>query len=133
MRTRRMRSTAPWRYPLTGYEPNQLDNFDYSRNSTMSLSEKRYLHHCSLRIQKNLRTRDKRITLMKKVCCQLSPFPCTNQVQICLKNGNQVATWNTSEPRLSLKEKKSKFLLKSDLRSRSTNFKPSRTKEVSRN
>ena len=33
----------------------------------------------------------------------------------------------------SLKVKKSKFLLKSDLRSRSTNFKPSLTKEVSRN
>ena len=42
---------------------------------------------------------------MKRVCCQLSPFshaqvrgdPYTNQVQICLKNGNQAATWKTSE------------------------------------
>ena len=93
------------------------------RNSTMSLLEKRYLHHCSFRSEKNQRTWDKLITLMKKVCCQLSPFshvqvrwdPCTNQVLICFKIGNQVATWNASEPRLSLKEKKSKFLLKSDL------------------
>ena len=51
---------------------------------------------------------------MKKVCCQLSPFPhvqvrgdpCTNQVQICLKKGNQVATWKTSESGSSLKDKK---------------------------
>ena len=38
----------------------------------------------------------------------------------------------TSESGFSLKDKKSKFLLKSDLRFRSTNFKPSMTKEVSR-
>ena len=55
---------------------------------------------------------------MKKVCCQLSPFshaqvrgdPYTNQVQICLKNGNQVATWKTSESRFSLKDKKEQIL-----------------------
>ena len=58
---------------------------------------------------------------------------CTNQVQSCLKNGNQVATWKTSKPGFSLKDKKSKFLLKSDLRSRSTNSNPSQTEEVSRN
>ena len=39
---------------------------------------------------------------------------------MCLKNGNQVATWKTSKSGFSLKDKKSKFLLKSDLRSRST-------------
>ena len=33
-------------------------------------------------------------------------------------------TWNTKESGFSLKEKKSKFSLKSELRSRSTNFKP---------
>ena len=76
---------------------------------------------------------------MKKVCCQLSPFShvqvrgdlCTNQVQICLKNGNQVATRKTSESGFSWKDKKSKFLLTSDLRSRSTNFKPILTEEAS--
>ena len=44
------------------------------RNSTVRLSEKRYLHHCSLRSEKNQRTWDKLTTLMKKVCCQLQSF-----------------------------------------------------------
>ena len=44
-----------------------------TRNSTRP-SGKRYLHHCSFRSEKNQRTEDKLITLMKKVCCQLSPF-----------------------------------------------------------
>ena len=55
---------------------------------------------------------------MKKVCCQLSPFshaqvrgdPYTNQVQISLKNGNQVATWKTCESGFSLKDKKEQIL-----------------------
>ena len=59
----------------------------------MSLSEKRYLHHCSLRSKKNQWTWDKPIILVENVCCQFSPTsheqvrgdPCTNQVQICLK------------------------------------------------
>ena len=61
--------------PLTGYEPNELDNFDYSetsaaifivdidtepshlmQNSTMSLLEKRYLLQFSIRSEKNQRT-----------------------------------------------------------------------------
>ena len=33
----------------------------------------RSLHHCSLRSEKNQRTVDKLITLVKKVCCQVSP------------------------------------------------------------
>ena len=49
------------------------------------------------------------------------------------QNGAQVATQKTREPEFSLKDKKSKFLQQSDLRSRSTNFKPSLTEEVSRN
>ena len=84
--------------PLTGYEPKILDNFDHSETSAMifqdesgdidtdpsyscdaelddeNMSEKRYLHHRSFRSEKNQRTGDKFITLMKKVCCQLSPF-----------------------------------------------------------
>ena len=82
-----------------------------------SRTAERSLRHCSLKSEKNQRTWDKLITLMKKVCYQLSPFsheqelgnPCTNHVQICLKNGNQVATWKTSESGFSLKDKKSKF------------------------
>ena len=43
----------------------------------MRLSEKRYLHHCSFRSEKNQRTGDKLVTLMKKFCCQLSPLSYT--------------------------------------------------------
>ena len=65
--------------PLTGYEPKQLHNFDFSETYTAifqnesvdidaepsysfdaelddELSEKRCLHHCSLRSEKNQRT-----------------------------------------------------------------------------
>ena len=153
----------PQNEEYTGYEPNVIDNFDYSETFAMifqnesvdvntepsysfdaelddELIRKRYLHHCSLRSKKNQRTWDKLVILMKNVCYQ-SPFsheqvrgnPCTNQVQICLKNGNQVATWKTRKSGFSLKDKKSKFLLKWDLRSRSTNFKLSLIEEVSRN
>ena len=45
-----------------------------TRNSTMRPSAERSLHHCSFRSEKNRRTVDKLITLLKKVCCQLSPF-----------------------------------------------------------
>ena len=40
----------------------------------MRPSGERYLHHCSLRSEENQRAEDKLSTLMKKVCCQLSPF-----------------------------------------------------------
>ena len=78
----------------------------------------------------------------KKVCCQLSPFShvqvgetrARTKFRFVSKTGrNQVATWKTSKSGISLKEKNSKFLLTSYLRSRSTNFKPILTEEVSRN
>ena len=40
----------------------------------MRPSGKRSLHRCSFRSEKNQRTEDKLITLMKKVCCHLSHF-----------------------------------------------------------
>ena len=81
------------------------------RNSTMRLTEKRYLHHCSFRSEKNQRIWDKLITLMKKVCCQLSPFshtqvrgdPYANLVRP--NNENQVAKWKTKESGFSFKDK----------------------------
>ena len=36
--------------------------------------------------------------------------PCTNYVQICLKNRNQVATWKTIESGFSLNDKKEQIL-----------------------
>ena len=86
-------------------------------NSTMRPSVKRSLHHCSFRSEKNQRTEDKLITLLKKGCCQLSPFvsviqvrgdPCTNLVRA--KNENQVAKWRTKESGFSLKDKKEQIL-----------------------
>ena len=77
--------------PLTGYEPNVLDDFHYSETTEIifqdefgdidtepsyvcdaELDDERCLHHCSFRSEKNQRTGDELITLMKKVCCQLS-------------------------------------------------------------
>ena len=82
----------------------------------MRLSEKRYLHHCSSRSEKNQRTGDKLVTLMKKVCCQLSPVshtqvwgdPNTNLVRA--KNENQLAKWKMEESGFSLKDKKQQIL-----------------------
>ena len=81
----------------------------------MRPSGKRYVHHCSFRSEENQRTEDKLITLMKKVCCQLSLFshtqerrdPCTNLVRA---DKNQVAKWKTKQSGFSLKDK-SKFSL----------------------
>ena len=70
----------------TGYEPNVIDNSDYSetfsrsmRNSTVSLSEKRHLHNCSLRSKKKQRTWDKLIILIKKVCLPAQSLFHTNK------------------------------------------------------
>ena len=150
--------------PLTGYEPNQLDNFDYSetfaaifQNESVDIdTEPSYSCDAELddeligkalssplftqereepaNLRQTYHSHEESLLPAQSFFTRTSTGdPCTNQVQICLKNGNQVATWKTSESGFSLKDKKSKFLLKSDLRSRSTNFKPSLTKEVSRN
>ena len=71
--------------PLTSYEPNFFDDYHLSENtatpgprtcmtlrSVTTPSAERSLHHCSLRSDKNKRAVDKLVTLLKKVCCQLS-------------------------------------------------------------
>ena len=75
--------------PLTGYEPNFLFQiplkFSSRSNpatrgprtcmtwrSVTTPSAERSLHHRSLRSEKNQRAIDKLITLLKKVCCQVS-------------------------------------------------------------
>ena len=130
--------------PLTSYEPNILDDFHCSETNEVVFqedscekdTEPSYLrdaelddetigkalsspHHCSFRSETNQRTEDKLITLMKKVCCQLSPFshtqergdPCTNLLRV---NENPVAKWKTKESGFSLKDKKEQIL--SDVR-----------------
>ena len=101
-------------------------------------SEKRYLHHCSCRSEKNQRTGDKLITLMKKVGARSvlvhthkNGDPYTNLVRV--KNESQVAKWKTKESGFSLKDKKSKFSLKLEPRFRNTNIKPILIEDVSRN
>ena len=88
--------------PITGYEPELPDDFHYSETTEIShrdessdtvpsylfdvelddetigraLSSPLFVHSGARNIQ---RTEDKLITLMKKVCCQLSPFLCVTQ------------------------------------------------------
>ena len=58
-----------------------------TRNSTTRPSAERSHHHCSFRSEKNQRTIDKLITLLKKVCCQVSPFSHTqaHELSSCQK------------------------------------------------
>ena len=145
--------------PLTNYEPKQLDTFDYSETSATIFQKESVdidtepSYSCDVELDDELigkalssplftQEREEpanlRQTQMKKVCCQLSPFshvqvrgdPYTNLVR--LRNGNEVAIRKTKESGFSLKDK-SKFSLKSELRSRSTNFKPILKDKVSRN
>ena len=145
---------------LTGYEPKLLDNFDYSETSAMFFQDEsgdidtEPSYSCDAELDDEIigKALSSPLFIQKPAnlrqayhshedCCQLSPFshtqvrgdPYPNQVQTCLKNGNQVAKWRTKESGFSLKDKKSKFSLKSELRSISTNFKPILIQEVSRN
>ena len=43
-----------------------------TRRSVTTPSAKRSHHHCSLKSEKNQRTVDRLLTLLKKVCCQVS-------------------------------------------------------------
>ena len=89
------------------------------------------------------RTVDKLITLLKKVCCQFSPFlcvtqergdPCMNLVRsVRAAQKDQVATQKKSESGFSLNDKKTKFSLIIEQRFRNTSSKPILIGEVSRN
>ena len=149
--------------PLTGYEPNQLDGFDCSEASAAIFQDKsvdidtELSYSCDAELDDELigkalssplfiqereepaNVRQTYHSHEESLLPAQSFFhthkyggnPYTNSVRA--KNENQVAKWKTKESGFSLKDKKSKFLLKSDLRSRSTNFKPSLIKEASRN
>ena len=114
-----------------------------TRNSTMRPSAEHSLHHCSFRSEKNQRTENKLITLMKKVCCQLSPFLCDTQ-----ERGDPVhelrslSSCSREKPsrdseieriRILLETQKSKFSLLSEQRFINTSFKPILIGEVFRN
>ena len=127
------RSNPATRYPCTCL----------TRNSTTRPSAERSLHHCSLRREKNQRTEDKLITLLKKVCCQLSPClsvmqerwdPCMNFVRwVHAAEKNQVATQKMCKSGFFLDDKKSKFSQISEQRFTNTSPKPILIGEVFRN
>ena len=56
-----------------------------TRNSTITPSGKRYLHHCLFRSEKIQRAVDKLITLLTKACCQVSPFSPVDELSSCQK------------------------------------------------
>ena len=144
---------------LTGYEPNQLDNFGYSEASEVIFqdesvdtdTEPSYLCDAELDDETIGKASSSPLVTQEReepanlrqtyhsheesLLSAQSFFTHTRTVRTWFvpKNESQVAKWRTRESGFSLKDKKSKFLLESDLRSRRTNFKPSLKKEVSRN
>ena len=149
--------------PLTGYEPKLLDNFDYSETSAVIFqddsgdldTEPSYSCDAELDdeiigkalssplfIQEreepaNLRqayhSHEESLLPAQSFFAHTSSGRPENELSSSQKNENQVATWKTKESGFSFKDKKSKFSLKLELRSRSTNFKPILIREVSRN
>ena len=147
----KMKSVALWPIQPLPRVINVIDNFDNSETLT-TIFQNEFVHIDSepsyscdaelgrwayqksaifttvqIRSKKNQRTWDKLVFLMKEVCYQLSLFFTRTKFKFVSNNGNQVATWKTNKSGFSLKDIKSKFLLKSE--SRSTNFKPSLTEE----
>ena len=145
----------------TGYEPNVIDNFDYSETYTAIFqnesvdvdTEPSCLFDAELDdelIRKALSSplftqeREESVNLRQtyhfheESLLPVQSFftrtstgnPCTNSSNLSQKRKSSRDLENKSG--FSLKDKESKLLLKSDLRSRSTNVKPSLT-EVSRN
>ena len=83
-----------------------------TRNSTTRPSAERSLHHYSFRSERNQRTEDRLITLLKKLCCQLSPFQCVTPERgdPCSRE-NQVAKRKTKPSGFSLKDKEKQILV----------------------
>ena len=80
----------PWRFPLLrdfcSDFPGWIRRHRYGafvlvrcRTRRWDYRKQRYLHHCSFRSEKNQRTGEKLITLMKTFCCQFSPFSHTQE------------------------------------------------------
>ena len=148
--------------PLTGYEPKLLDNFDYSETSAMIFQDEsgdidtEPSYSCDAELDDEIigkalssplfiQEREEPANLRQayhsheeSLLPAQSFFAHASTVRPVYefsraKNDNQVAKWRTKESGFSLKDKKSKFSLKSELRSISTNFKPILIEEVSRN
>ena len=152
-------------HPPTGYEPNVLDDFQYSETTEMIFQEESgdidtepsYLCDAELDdetigkalssplfIQEREEPADRRqasLSHEESLLPAQSFFTHTRtgetrtrtKFRFVSKTEIKSRLWKTSESGFSLKDKSSKFLLKSDLRSRNTNFKPSLIQEVFRN
>ena len=147
---------------LTGYERNLLDDFDHSETSAMILQDEsgdidtEPSYSCDAELDDEiigkalsspLFIQEREEPSNRRQAChshEESLLPAQSffahtstgrpvyELSSCQKE-NQVATWKTKESGFSLKDKKSKFALKSEPRSRSTTFKPMLIEEVSRN
>ena len=126
--SRTMRSIAPWRY-TTHSQVMSLSS------STMSLSEKRYLHQCSLRSSEPETSLSLtwRKFVASSVLCRTHKYGRTRKRTKFVSKTEIRSRHGKRKNKFSLKDKKSKFSLKSEPRSRSTNFKPCLTEEVSWN
>ena len=78
----------------------------------MRPSAERSLHHCSFRSDKNRRTEDKLITLMKTVCCQLSPFLCHSRTGRPVHELSSLSSCSREKPsrRILLEQQKKQIL-----------------------
>ena len=140
--------------PLTGYEPKLLDNFDYSETSAMIFQDESgdidsgpsYLCDVELSDETIGRALSLPLFIQEREPANLRQAHHSHEVSLFtqergdpfsnlvrVKNENQVSTWETKESGFSLKDKKSELSLKSEPRSRSTNFKPILIVEVPRN
>ena len=132
LRTRRMRSIAPWRYtnPLTGYDYSETSAAIFQDESVDMDTEPSY--SCDAQLDDEvigkalssplfIQEREEPANLRQTYHShEESLLPAQSffhahkfgetrfrtKKQICLKNGNQVATWKTSESGFSLKDKK---------------------------
>ena len=147
-------------HPLTGYEPKLLDNFDHSETSAMIFQDEsgdmytEPSYSCDAELDDELigkalsspqereepaNRRQAYHSNEESLLPARSFFAHTKYGETRIrtwfvpKNENQVAKWKTKESGFSLKDKKSKFSVKSEPRSRSTNFKTILIEEVSRN
>ena len=96
-----------------------------TRSSVTTPSAERFLHHCSLRSEKNQRTVDKLITLLKKVCCHVSR-------RLSVRRPVHELSSLGSKSGFSLNDKKSKFSPIFKQRFTNTSSRPIMIEEVSR-
>ena len=139
--------------PLTGYEPNFFDDFHYSETTDIFLQEQSsdtmpsYLHDVELSDETIGRALSSPLFIQEReepagrrqahsfeesLLPAQSFFARTStgrpvyepSSDFVSKNGNQVATWKTSESGFSLNDKKSKFSLIVEQRFTNTSSKP---------